>query len=199
MNGCQKNVYSFGPKAIVHAKDSKFEKIELGCVESVSQSSIIFERCIVENSECCAVKATSSSQISMNDCSFSNCNTKVVVATGKSNVTMVGCNFTSMSGNGFDFNDSSTGILENISFKRCSGIGVQLTSSKLKIQSSRMSTVLLNGIFCKQDSSVDAEDCIFEFINGYAIAYETDQGNVIEIANSSAEVGILMSNCYLGK
>ncbi len=194
MQDCQKCVYSFGPKGKIHAKDSKFEKVVLNCFECVSESSITLERCIIENSASCAIKATASSSILLTDCNFINCNTKVSVATGSSRITMAGCNFNSMSGNGLDFSENSVGILDNIVFRRCSGIGIQLADSKLQMTCAKMSTILSHCILCKKGSSLDASDCMIEFCNGFNVAIESSDGVVTEYNSPSFFDKIIAQN-----
>jgi hypothetical protein len=176
MLDCQKCLHSFGPKGNIQAKDCKFEKITLNCMECTSESSIYLERCAVENSAVCAIKSTAKSKISMVDCVFMNCNTKVIVGTGGSIIKIVGCSFKSMSGNGFDFSDNVNVSMENVMFHVCSGIGIQLSRSKLQMTSCQISSVLSHCILMKQESSLAANECSFEFFNGKMIAIEDTKG-----------------------
>ena len=197
MYDCQKCLYSFGPKGNVQAKDSAFEKIALNCIEVVSESSLEFERCSVENSEICAIKASVRSKIAVTDCTFTNCNTKVFVAGGSSNVRISGSIFKSMSGNGLEFSDSSVGFLENVEFTRCSGIGIQLTQSRVQMLSTRMSTLLSHCVWCRQGSSFEALDCGFDFCNGMIVAIEIETGLTVEAENSAEAHGVLLQNCVI--
>jgi uncharacterized protein YjbI with pentapeptide repeats len=197
MYDCQKCLHSFGPKGNIQAKDCRFEKIALNCVECASESRIALERCVVENSATCVVKTTSNSSLLIMNCSFVNCNTKVVVATGSSNIKMVGCSFTSMSGNGFDFSDNVTVFMENIVFHVCSGIGIQLSASKLHMVSSKLSSILSHCVLCKKNSFLHATDCIFEFCNGKRVGIEQDSEIVIEADPSSCDQNIVLVNCEI--
>jgi hypothetical protein len=197
MSECQKCVYSFGPKGILHAKDSKFEKIALVCLESVSESCITLERCSVENSAICAIKATASGNILLTDCNFLNCSTKVSVATGSSKISIIGCSFNSISGNGFDFSENSIGKFENVNFRCCSGIGVQLSRSKLSMTTTNMSSVLMHCILCKSGSSLEAKQCTFEFCNGYCIANELTDGSIVQVEHGIQFDNINFEGCNI--
>ncbi len=196
MHDCQKCVYSFGSKGKVHAKDSRFEKIAHNCFECVSESCIVLERCTIENSANCVIKATACGNMSLTDCKFENCNAKVSVATGGSTIKIASCHFNSLSGNGFDFNDNSVGILENVIFQCCSGIGIQLKDSKLYMVSSHMSTILSHCVLCNSGSSIEASRCLFEFYNGFSIAQELIDGTIVSVANSLEFNNVKAIDCF---
>jgi len=183
MYECQKCIYSFGIKGNMLAKDSKFEKIALNCVECVSESWISLERCVIENSAICAVKATTSSNVSLADCKLVNCNTKVIVATGSSKIRIVSSNFESMSG--------------NVVFRRCSGFGILLTQSKLQMKTSQMSTVLSHCILGKQGSSLEASDCTFEFCNASAILMQSEDGTMIACKETTISANTVLNQCIV--
>lgn len=197
MYECQKCIYSFGLKGNVLAKDSKFEKIALNCVECVSESSISLERCVVENSAICAVKATTNSNVSLADCKLVNCNTKVIVATGSSKIRIFSSNFESMSGNGCDFSNNSEGFFENVVFRRCSGFGILLTQSKLQMKTSQMSTVLSHCILGKQGSSLEASDCTFEFCNASAILMQSEDGTMMDCKKTTICANTVLNQCIV--
>jgi hypothetical protein len=195
MYDCQKCLHSFGPKASIQAKDSTFEKTSLNCVECATESSIVLERCVFENSAICVVKSTASSRVSLNDCSFTNCNTKVIVGTGGSIIKIVGCSFRSMSGSGFDFSDNVKASMDNVIFHVCSGIAIQLTSSKLQMMSCQISSVLSHCVLCKNGSSLDAANCVFEYFNGKMIAIELDEDNVVNADPSDPDHHVTLNDC----
>jgi hypothetical protein len=195
MYNCQKCLHSFGPKGNIKAFDCKFEKISLNCIECASESNIGLNRCAFNDTAICVIKSTTSSKVSINDSMFENCNTKVLVGTGGSVITITGSSFTSMSGNGFDFSDNVIVSMENVIFHVCSGIGIQLANSTLYLRSSQMSSILLHCILSKQNSTVHATDCTFEFFNGKMIVIENSSGELFDADPSNANHKVFLTNC----